>query len=76
LTVLMPEWDDRQRQRALQAFTEGLTEGHIAAAIRSTTGWHREESWGCVGCVVSLLTTLRHARFDFNQKTLKPIILI
>jgi hypothetical protein len=40
LTVLMPEWDDRQRQRALQAFTEG----HIAAAIRSTTGWHREES--------------------------------
>jgi uncharacterized membrane protein (UPF0136 family) len=24
----------------LQAFTEG----HIAAAIRSTTGWHREES--------------------------------
>jgi Xaa-Pro aminopeptidase len=35
LTVLMPEWDDRQRQRALQAFTEGLTEGHIAAAIRA-----------------------------------------
>jgi hypothetical protein len=27
----MPEWDDRQRQRALQALTEGFTEGHIAA---------------------------------------------
>jgi hypothetical protein len=40
LTVLMPEWDDRQRQRALQAFTEELPEGHIAAPFtdRHLTG--------------------------------------
>jgi hypothetical protein len=37
--AMMPEWDE---QRALLAFAEG----HIAAAITSTTGWHREEfSW-------------------------------
>jgi hypothetical protein len=29
LIALMPEWDDRPRQEALQALIEGLTEGHI-----------------------------------------------
>jgi hypothetical protein len=74
----------------LQALTEGFTEGHIVAPItdqhlagaaKNPRGLRGVRTLPCVRATrasygVLLLTTLRHARFDFNQKKLKPIILI